>query len=159
MIDESELLQFYVAQYRREAKKKGGYVRASGYEKRIGALRKALVRAGIHQVSRSILEDYHRQIKNLLHIATRYRNKGAVSAILTQILPELIRLDLGLLLPEDRDSLDEGFFDYVEKNLPGGVCTRSLFDLCQSYRRYCIETALLSLCRPGRNWNFPKPWR
>lgn len=156
MIDESELLQFYVAQYRREAKKKGGYVRASGYEKRIGALRKALVRAGIHQVSRSILEDYHRQIKNLLHIATRYRNKGAVSAILTQILPELIRLDLGLLLPEDRDSLDEGFFDYVEKNLPGGVCTRSLFDLCQSYRRYCIENRITELVPSRPELEFPQ---
>ncbi len=156
MIDERDLLQFYTVEYQREAKKKTGYLRAGGYEKRIRALKRTLSRAGAHQVSRSILEDYHRQIKNLVHITTRYKNKSAFLAIFDQILPELIRLDIGLLLPEDRACLDGGFLDYVEKNLPGGVCTKTLFELCQSYRRYCIENRITELVPSRPQLEFPE---
>ena len=109
MTETTQLIDFYVAEYRKEAKKKSN-VRASGYEKRLGALNKTLKRLGPHQVSRSILEDYHRQIKNLFHLASKYRNKSAISLLVSQTIPQLVRLDLLMVLPDDLSSLDEGFF-------------------------------------------------
>ena len=91
MTEKKDLIQFYIDEYRKEAKKRNT-ARASRYEKRINALNRTMKRLGAHQVSISILEDYHRQIKNLLHIAMKYRNKGAVSVIQSQMIPEWLIL-------------------------------------------------------------------
>ncbi len=155
MTEKKDLIQFYIDEYRKEAKKRNT-ARASGYEKRINALNRTMKRLGTHQVSRSILEDYHRQIKNLLHIAMKYRNKGAVSVIQSQMIPELVRLDLAMILPDDQSALDDGFFDYMREQLPGVICTRSLFELCQRYRRYCIENRITQLVPSRPELEFPK---
>ena len=155
MTETTQLIDFYVAEYRKEAKKKSN-VRASGYEKRLGALNKTLKRLGSHQVSRSILEDYHRQIKNLFHLASKYRNKSAISLLVSQTIPQLVRLDLLMVLPDDLSSLDEGFFDYIRTHMPGAVCSHTLFELCQRYRRYCIENRITELVPSRPELEFPK---
>ena len=145
MILEEDLIQLYVEQYIHDSKRKSGANRASGYEKRINAMMRTLKRAGVRQVSKSILEDYHRQIKNLLTTAVRYKNKAARDNIINVLIPELVRLDLELLLPEEKSALDDGFMDYILKVMPGAVCTKSLFEMCQKYRRYCIENRITEL--------------
>ncbi len=156
MILEDDLIQLYVEQYRHDAKRKSGTNRTSGYEKRISALMRTLKRAGVRQVSKSILEDYHRQIKNLLHTAVRYKNRNAADNIISVLIPELVRLDLALLLPEERSALDDGFKDYILREMPGAVCTKSLFEMCQNYRRFCIENRITELVPSRPEMEFPK---
>ena len=156
MILEEDLIQLYVEQYIHDSKRKSGANRASGYEKRINAMMRTLKRAGVRQASKSILEDYHRQIKNLLTTAARYKNKTARDNIINVLIPELVRLDLELLLPEEKSALDDGFMDYILKVMPGAVCTKSLFEMCQKYRRYCIENRITELVPSKPEMEFPK---
>ena len=156
ILSEADLIQFYEKQYRQDARRKRAASRVSGYEKRANALRKTLKRTGGHQVGRGLLEDYHRQVKNLLYIATRYKNKSVIAMIYQEMLPELVRLDIALVLPDERNLLDEGFLTYVEQEQNGAICVKSLFELSQSYRRYCIENRMTKLVPSRPEMEFPK---
>lgn len=155
MILEDELVQFYGAQYKYDAKKKRSGSPVSCYMKKINALERTFSRAG-GRTSKSILEDYHRRIRNLLHTATKYKNRAAVEVIMTSLIPSLARLDMTLVLPEDLNALDEGFFEYIRREMPGAVCTKSLFELSQIYRRYCIENRITELVPSRPELEFPK---
>ncbi|MBS5522776.1 MAG: ATP-dependent helicase [Clostridiales bacterium] len=156
LLSEADLIQFYTAQYSQDAKRKRAASRASGYEKRANALRKTLKRVGVHQVSRGILEDYHRQIKNLLYIGTRYKNKNVAAMILQDMIPELVRLDLAMLLPDERSMLDTDFLAFLRQQKNGAICVKSLFELSQSYRRYCIENQMTRLVPSRPEMEFSK---
>lgn len=156
ILSETDLIQFYISQYRNDARLRRPASRISGYEKRAAALKRTLKRLGAGQVSRTILEDYHRQIKNLLHIAMRYKNKNIIAMILQEMIPELVRLDLALILPDDLRVMDEGLLEYLRTEKKGAVCTCSLFELCQAYRRYCIENRMTQLVPSRPEMEFPK---
>ena len=156
MLSESELFQFYVAQYRQEARRKHSASRVSGYEKRVSALKRTLKRTGNNQVGRAMLEDYHRQIKNLLYIATRKKNQAMIFAILQEMLTELVRLDQAMILPDERSLLDEGFLKYLRREKNGAICVKSLFELSQNYRRYCIENRMTQLVPSRPEMEFPR---
>lgn len=156
LLSETDLIQFYISQYRQDARKKRAVSRVSGYEKRIGNLKKTLRRTGAHQVSRGILEDYHRQIKNLLYIAMRHKNKGMVSMMFQELIPELVRLDVAILFPDDHSMLDENFLGYLQKEKNGAICVHTLFGLCQDYRRFCIENKMTELVPTRPEMEFPK---
>lgn len=157
MIELEELIHFYGEQYREECRKKRkSGLKARGYESRITYLRNAMRRLKAAQVTKGLLEDYHRQIKNLAYLALRARNQKTIRCVMEEIIPELVRLDLALFLPEQRQRMDFDFLMYLEKEQPGEVCTTPLFDLYQTYKQYYIENKILELVPSRPELEFPE---
>ncbi len=157
MIDKEILIGYYQKQYENEGKRKTKvYIKASGFEKRITAMGRTLKRLGPTQVSRQVLTDYHRQIKNLTHLAYKFKRWKQVDEIMSTVLPELVRLDFSMLLPEEQEMVNQDFLDYVNQGPKGQICVNSLFDLYQEYRKYSIENRITELVPTKPEMEFPK---
>ena len=92
MIEPNQLLQTYIRQYRRQARKKKTSSRPRDRSERTNRLFKTLKRTKPTQVTSLSLEEWHRQIKNLAYFAYRSHNDSVTKLIETSLLPQLIRL-------------------------------------------------------------------
>ncbi len=157
MIQMDELAAFYVSQYRTECKKKiKTSIRQRGFMERAERLRSILRRAKPGQMTYGLLEEYHRQIKNLAYFAMRSNNPRALGCVFDDILPQLARLDLALFLPEQEARMNRDFLDYAGKKMQGEICRFPLFDLFQRYKRYYIETRILQMVPSRPEMEFPE---
>lgn len=157
MLSKEKIIEFYIAQYEKSSKKKPKNIsRSQGFERRIDNLGRNLHRAKPYQMSSKVLEDYHRQIKNLAYFAYHYHNQRSINQLRERVLPELVRLDLGMILNEEREELSEDFLDYLEQELPGALCTKSLFEVHRSYKEYVIKNKILELVPSRPELEFPE---
>lgn len=157
MTDREELLRFYTEQFETESRKKQKTTRKpSGCEDRINRLSRVMKRAKAGRMSSILLEDYHRQVKNLAHEAHRSGKERAVTAVREALLPELLRLDLGLLLPEEREELNREFVVFGERMMPGAICTRPLYEIYRNYKQYTIKNKILELVPSRPELEFPE---
>jgi len=157
MVEIEELIHVYADQYREECRKKRrGQIKARGYESRIQHLYAVMRRMKAAQVTRGLLEDYHRQVRNLAYLALRANNQKMVRRVMEDILPELVRLDLALFLPEQRQRMDIDFLVYMEQEMPGAIAGTPLFDLFQSYKLYYIQGKILELVPSRPEMEFPE---
>ena len=111
MMEREELIQLYIREYEKEGgKKRPSSVKARGAMEKAKSLSRMLKRTKNSQVTRNALENYHRQINNLYYCGLRYHLKPMVEQIERAVIPELVRLDLALLLPEDERLVGQAFF-------------------------------------------------
>lgn len=156
MIQKKDLVQIYIEGYRAESRKKRNTVRQKDYEDRLERLRRILQRAKSHRVSTDILEDYHRQLRNLSHHAYRLKNNLRIRQLEEEIIPNLVRLDMEFVLPKDRESMGESFLEYLENDVPGEVCVKSLFTLLLEYRQYSVKNKILDMVPSRPETEFPE---
>lgn len=157
MIRMDDLAVFYTGQYRIECgKKMKNLPKSRGFLERAERMRAVLQRAKHGQMTHAILEEYHKQAKNLGSLALRSKNAYAVSCIFDDILPRLAWLDLALFLPGQLERMDFEFIEYAQKEMPGEICYFPLFDLYQRYRRYYIETKIFELVPSRPELEFPE---
>ena len=140
MIEPNQLLQTYIRQYQAASKKKRKTSsRPRDLSERTNRLFKTLKRTKPTQVTSLSLEEWHRQIKNLAYFAYRSHNDAVTKLIETSLLPQLIRLDEAMFLPAQRDDISVDFLNYLETELDGQLCTQTLLELYQIYKRYVIQ--------------------
>ena len=122
------MVQFYIEQYERSCQKKQKNARRpSGYEERLNRLIRTMKRGKGQRMSSALLEEYHRQARNLAYFAFRSQNKNHIRRIEEELLPELFRLDLGLLMPQEQEQLSEAFLSYARESLPLQITVKPLF--------------------------------
>lgn len=157
MIENEELIHFYVKEYTYlNKKRKAPSVRTKGYTEKINSLARVLKRTRNTQATKELMENYHRQINNLYYCAMRYHNQAALGRLDREVAAELVRLDLAMLLPEDRRLLDEEFLEYLEKDVRGEICRTSLFELFRTYRREVLKNKILQLVPSRPELEFPE---
>ncbi len=157
MIQKKRLLQFYLTQYELEAKKKSGKAaRIPDFDGRVKRLNKALASARPSRINTAMLEDYHRQIKNIAAYAWRKRREDVMKDVREEMLPKLVQLDLGLLLPEQLDGINGEFIAFLRRTMPGAICTKSLFSLYPIYRQHKIRSKILDLVPARPELEFPE---
>lgn len=157
MIPQEELIRFYNEQYELDSRKKRKSASKSmGYEEKLERMAKTLHRARTSRISSIVLEDYHRQLHNLTYHAYRQKNARLISLIREQLIPDLVRLDMGLVLPEDRAEVTEEFLEYLKQEMPCAICLRTLFDLSHSYRQYSVKNKILELVPSKPETEFPE---
>lgn len=146
MIQKKKLLQFYMEQYTREGRKKPRKPpKYAGMEKRVEALQKALKNAKPSRVNIRNLEDWHRQIKNVVGFGIRKNREDIVKLVNEEFLPKLVQLDLGLLLEEQKDGINGEFLAYLRRAMPGRICQETLFTLYPQYRQHKVKNKILEL--------------
>ena len=107
------------------------------------------------RVGFAALEDYHKQIRNIASAADRRGNRKVMNLIFDRTIPELVRLDLSLLMDSALDGMDEDFLDYLRERKPGEICFRPLFVLYPAYKEEIIRSAMTKLVPVRPEMEFP----
>lgn len=156
MVYTEEIIQVYIDEYEKESKKKRkNLTRPRDFKERITRLIKILKRVRGSQVTSKYLEEMHRQIKNLAYFAFRNQDTASIKKLTEQVLPELVRLDLCMFLPAQLEDLSADFLTHLKTELPGEICSRPLFELYQSYKRFVIEYKIMDLVPARPELEFP----
>lgn len=150
------MVQFYIEQYERSCQKKQKNARRpSGYEERLNRLIRTMKRGKGQRMSSALLEEYHRQARNLAYFAFRSQNKNHIRRIEEELLPELFRLDLGLLMSEEQEQLSEAFLSYARESLPLQITVKPLFELFRNYKEFTVQNKILELVPSRPEMEFP----
>lgn len=146
MIQKKKLNQFYIEEYERAGRKKSkNSVRDSVLQSRVKNLQRAFRRARPYQTNSQVLEDMHRQLKNVAAYAYRKNRAELIEQINTEMIPKLTALDLGLLLEEQREGINGEFLAWLRRTMPEAVCSETLFTLYPKFRRYKVRNRILEL--------------
>ncbi len=157
MIQKDQWIQLYREQYRNEnRRRKAPSIRTKGYMDKIVGLVKVLRRTKNARTTRENVDNYHKQINNLYYCAIRHNNQAALKKLDNEGVPELVRLDLALLLPEDQRMIGIAFLDYLEQESPGAVCRSTLFELFHTYRNEVLKSKILQLVPSRPELEFPE---
>ena len=146
MIQKKKLNQFYIEEYERAGRKKSkNSVRDSVLQSRVKNLQRAFRRARPYQTNSQVLEDLHRQLKNVAAYAYRKNRRELIEQINTEMIPKLTALDLGQLLEEQREGINGEFLAWLRRTMPEAVCSETLFTLYPKFRRYKVRNRILEL--------------
>ena len=146
MIQKKKLNQFYIEEYERAGRKKSkNSVRDSVLQSRVKNLQRAFRRARPYQTNSQVLEDLHRQLKNVAAYAYRKNRRELIEQINTEMIPKLTALDLGLLLEDQREGINGEFLAWLRRTMPEAVCSETLFTLYPKFRRYKVRNRILEL--------------
>ena len=146
MIQKKKLNQFYIEEYERAGRKKSkNSVRDSVLQSRVKNLQRAFRRARPYRTNSQVLEDLHRQLKNVAAYAYRKNRRELIEQINTEMIPKLTALDLGLLLEEQREGINGEFLAWLRRTMPEAVCSETLFTLYPKFRRYKVRNRILEL--------------
>lgn len=146
MIQKKKLNQFYIEEYERAGRKKSkNSVRDSVLQSRVKNLQRAFRRARPYQTNSQVLEELHRQLKNVAAYAYRKNRRELIEQINTEMIPKLTALDLGLLLEEQREGINGEFLAWLRRTMPEAVCSETLFTLYPKFRRYKVRNRILEL--------------
>ncbi len=157
MLNKNKLVQFYAEQYELEGRKKRKKpLKSVNLPDRFSALRKMLNRARPSRISLGNLEDIHRQMKGLAWFAYHKNQEDLVKKFNTDLLPKLAQLDLGMLLPEQREGIDGEFLAFLRRRKAGAICTETLFTLYPAYRQYTVKNKILELVPSRPEMEFPE---
>ena len=140
MIQKKKLVQLYLEQYEQAGRKKPKRsVSTAEMQKRSENLFRTLRSAKPGRVNVRLLEDYHRQLKNISVFAHRKNRQDILRKLREDVIPKLAALDLGLLLEEQKEGMDEIFLSWLQENHPGAICQETLFTLYPEYRQHMVH--------------------
>ncbi|MDY5483466.1 MAG: DEAD/DEAH box helicase [Clostridium sp.] len=160
MVYTEEIIQVYIEEYETESKKKRkNMVRPKDFRDRLTRLEKAMKRTKAAQVTSRYLEETHRQIRNLSYFAYRSHDSAAILRLCDHLLPELVRLDLSMFLPAQQEDISADFLNYLKTEQSGELCSHSLFELYQNYKRFVIEYKIMDLVPARPELEFPETLR
>ena len=146
MIQKKKLNQFYIEEYARAGQKKTkNMVKDSVAQVRVKNLMRSFRRARPYQTNSQVLEELHRQLKNVAVYAYRRNRTELIEQINTEMIPKLAALDLGMLLAEQREGINGEFLAWLRRTMPGAICSETLFTLYPRFRRYKVKNKILEL--------------
>ena len=130
MVQKKRLIQFYISEYEEMGRRKTGKLpRYSDLEKNINRLIKTVGRAKPARLNKAAVEDFHRQIKNMICSACRKGRDDLVQKAVEGMIPQLVQMDLQFMLPEQKEGLNGECLAYLKRAMPGEICVRPLFVL------------------------------
>lgn len=155
MLSTIELIQFYMEQYELDSqRKRKNPGKTQGLAERLDRLSKTLKRA--NRLGLMQLADYHRQLHNMTYHVFRQKNGKLLRLLEEETFPSLVRLDTEMLLPEEREDLDQEFLDYLRESMPGAICFQSLFQLYTDFRQFAVKSKILDLVPSRPETEFPE---
>ena len=125
-------------------------------QKRVQTLFRTLRSAKPGRVNVRLLEDYHRQLKNISVYAHRKNRADILKKLQEEVLPKLVSLDLGILLEEQKEGMDEIFLSWLQENHPGAICQETLFTLYPEYRQHMVQGQIFELVPTRPEMEFPE---
>lgn len=157
MLVNEEIIQFFNNEYEKISKEKRKVSSPSkGFKDRMSHLLKVMKRVRSSQITTGLVEEYHRQIRNLAYFSYRHKDRAAIDMLRNELMPELVRLDIFLFMPAQRDDISLDMLLYLEKEYSGEICTTTLVTLYQKYKRYVIEYKIMDMVPARPEMEFPE---
>lgn len=158
MIQKEKLVQFYFAQYREGVKrlKKKNNEGQKNYEQRIDRLLEEMRNVRSTKLSQPLLEEYHRQIRNLSYFAVKTDNQFAIMKIRDMLMEEMVRLDLEFMRPEEQELVTSKFLEFLIDKKPYEICKRTLKSLAKSYADTGIRGQIIGMVPTRPEMEFPQ---
>ncbi|MDO4344473.1 MAG: DEAD/DEAH box helicase [Eubacteriales bacterium] len=154
---QNKIVQFYISQYEMQARRKGARpLKFADFDGRVKRVASSLRRAKPSRISNTALEDYHRQLKNITVYAVLKNRRDVVENVKRVMIPKLVSLDMALLLPSQREDIGEDCLAFLKRELPGRICTQTLFELYPRYRQYRLKEQILKLVPSRPELEFPE---
>ena len=100
------LIEFYIEQYREIGKKATSKARTSKYMHKLNAKLNVLRNTHGAYGKEELAQTLHKDVKRLAQTAYYYNNKEAIHNLNTQLIPELVRLDMEMLSEEEIERID-----------------------------------------------------
>lgn len=157
MIQKKRLTAFYVEQYTKASKKRPRKMPGTNEMLyKTEKLFRLLENTKSSRVNIRSLEEYHRQLKNVVMFARRKNRDDILEKLNTVILPRLAELDLGLLLDEQKKGMTEDFLVWLRKERPCAVCQETLFTLYPAFRQHVVKDQIMDLVPVRPEMEFPE---
>lgn len=157
MIQTKKIVQFYISQYELQMKRRQKKaVNYSDFSGRVERFARTLRNSRPSRVNSAVLEDYHKQIKNIASYAYRKHREDVLESVKQEMLPKLVQLDMAFLLPEQREGIDGEFLAFLRRQMPGKICVKSLFSLYPVYRQHQLKSKILDLVPARPELEFPE---
>lgn len=158
MIQSEKLAQFYFTQYRDCAKdmKKKNTEGKKTYVERMDRLYKELKAATNPKISQAHLDEYHRMVRSLAYFTFRMDNQYAIMKLRDMIIPELVRLDLLGMKPEEQELITAKFLDFIREEHPFEICQKSLKNLAKNSAENGIRSQIIGMVPTRPETEFPK---
>ena len=154
---EEILVQFYVDQYRENAKRSTGKpVKLAHYIHRLNSKAKSIKYARFSKNETVALDKLHQEIKRLALITYYSNNKNARQILNREILPQLVRVDMEQFDEKEAEYLTEDFLKLLRKEYIGAICTRSMKALYNEYRSKELRREIVTLVPARPELEFPK---
>lgn len=154
---EEILVQFYVDQYRENAKRSTGKpVKLAHYIHRLNSKAKSIKYARFSKNETVALDKLHQEIKRLALITYYSNNKNARQILNREILPQLVRVDMEQFDENEAEYLTEDFLKLLRKEYIGAICTRSMKALYNEYRSKELRREIVTLVPARPELEFPK---
>ena len=119
---EEVLVQFYVDQYRENAKRSTGKpVKLAHYIHRLNSKAKSIKYARFSKNETIALDKLHQEIKRLALITYYSNNKNARQILNREILPQLVRVDMEQFDENEAEYITEDFLKLLRKEYIANV--------------------------------------
>ena len=156
MVDKKKLTAFYEAQFQADIqKKRNKNLKIRNVEERVQRLRRTLRGANPHRMGYAQLEDLHKQVRNIYEYVYYRHRQALLDCVRSELLPDLVRLDIGTLMPQQRDGIDGAFVTWLKEERPGAVCTKPLFLLYPGYKEEIIREQMTGMVPVRPEMEFP----
>ena len=126
------------------------------YEQRIDQLLDEMQNVRLTKLSQPLLEEYHRQIRNLAYFAVKLDNQFAIMKIRDLLMEELVRLDLAFMRPEEQELITSKFLEFLIDKKPYEICKRTLRSLSKSYADTGIRGQIIGMVPTRPEMEFPQ---
>ena len=98
----------------------------------------------------------HKEVKQMAFYAYNFHSKKAIYEINHVLIPELVRLDLETMTPEEKEVMGEDFLELLEKTAKGEICNRALRDIFVEKRQSQLKQAIMKLVPLRPEMEFPE---
>jgi ATP-dependent RNA helicase SUPV3L1/SUV3 len=157
MKETQKLIRLYREQYEQlDFKKTAKKLRYSDFGKSVKQLTMSVSTARQAQGKSAVIENYHRQIKNIYCYARYKHREDTQKLVRDKIIPRLVALEWNGLSEELRTGIDAGFYDFLRKEVPGDICTQALASLLSSYIHDSLTGKILELVPTRPEMEFPE---
>lgn len=155
------LLEFYIDQYRSVCRQSGAKARMQKYQHKINAKINQIKNTHASYGREEMVCEFHKDVKRLAQAAYFSNNKEFIRKINTELLPELVRMDLELFTEQERELLenslnDEGFLKRLAKDSYGKICNIPMAQLYRESMQKVLNKQIVELVPARPEMEFPK---
>ena len=139
------LEDFYVDQYRQVCSQASSKARMNKYLHRIRAKYNVLKSMRLSPGKQDVAVQLHKEVKKLAQAAYYANSKEAKQEIQHRLLPELLRIDLGLMTDEEIAMVDEELLGRIRKSAHGQICSQPLGMVCADLIQRDLRKQIMDL--------------
>lgn len=157
MPDKDLLYKFYLSEYKRASKRKltSKYKKLNDLDVEVERFLIQMKRTK-GRVNLGQLTFFHTKISYYYALADKAKNEKVIKRITSNLIPQLINLDLLMLSKADIEEIDADFISFMKNLQPKKICSKTLFEMVYYYKDHRIRQKVAELVPTNPEMEFPE---